>query len=193
MLYGVIILVLCAGAAAGVGWMRYRQSEEFRFHAALARSIQLRSNAFLNGESIPDEYTCRGEGISPPLAWLHLPPNSKSLVLMVTDEELPVPAFPLFNIVHWVLINIPAGTDGFPAGVAEAELAKAGIRSLPNWSRETGYYPPCPLYGNHRYAFRIYALDMERMDAGIRNRSGLLKAMRGHILAYGEWNGYCRR
>jgi Raf kinase inhibitor-like YbhB/YbcL family protein len=193
MIIGLALLVLCIGGMAGIGWLRIRYGEEIRYHSALQRTIILLSDAFPEGGHIPETFTCKGDAVSPPLKWSNVPPGTKSLALMVTDEELPVPAFPLFNIVHWGLYNIPGPTANFAEGLTDAELNNAHIRAIPNWSRGTGYYPPRPLYGDHRYAFRIYALDVGKIVEGIRNRNTLLAAMKGHILAYGELNGHCER
>jgi Raf kinase inhibitor-like YbhB/YbcL family protein len=193
MIYGLGFFVLLLIAAVAIESMRNRQKEENRYHAGLPRTVILESDSFSEGGHIPDAFTFRGEGISPPLAFSNLPPGAKSLALSVTDEELPVPSLPLFNIVHWGIYNIPAEIEELKEGVTGAELEAAGIRSIRNWSRETRYYPPRPLYGDHRYAFRIYALDKASLDPGIRNRDALLAAMKGRILAYGELNGHCRR
>jgi Raf kinase inhibitor-like YbhB/YbcL family protein len=193
MIFGLSLLGLFAFAAAGIAWMRLRQGREIRYHAALRRTVILRSDAFAHGETIPETFTCRGEALSPPLAWSNLPPGTKSLALVVTDEDLPVPVFPFFHIVHWGLYNIPGSVANFAEGLTDADLETAKIRAVRNWSGGTRYYPPCPLYGDHRYAFRMYALDAQRFDDGIRSRSGLLKAMKPHILAYGELIGRCQR
>ena len=193
MYCSLTILVLFRATAAAAIWIRVRYLSESKYHSALDRRIHIQSAAFADGESIPDAHTCRGESLSPPLAWSNLPPGTKSLALIVTDEDLPFPEFAFFNIVHWVLYDVPVTMEGLAAGVTDEELDQAGIRRTRTWSRSTRYYPPCPMYGNHRYAFRLYALDEEGLSEGIRSRTELLKSMRGHILAYGELNGYCRR
>jgi Raf kinase inhibitor-like YbhB/YbcL family protein len=193
MIYGLGFFILLLIAAVAIESMRNRQKEETRYHATLSRTMVLTSDAFPEGGHLPDASTWKGEGISPPLAFSNIPHGAKSLALSVTDEELPMPSLPLFNIVHWGMYNIPADIEELKEGVTGAELEAAGIRSIRNWSGENRYYPPRPLYGDHRYAFRIYALDVEKLDPQIRNRNALLAAMKGHVLAYGELNGHCRR
>ncbi|HJT25396.1 MAG TPA: YbhB/YbcL family Raf kinase inhibitor-like protein, partial [bacterium] len=46
-----------------------------------------------------------------------------------------------------------------------------------------GYDGPCPPSGNHRYYFKLYALDGFLHLGGGALRSQLEKAMKGHILA----------
>ena len=56
-------------------------------------------------------------------------------------------------------------------------------------SGQLGYLPPCPPVGAHRYEFRVYALDVESLRPESNDRAGVMKAMAGHILAYGELVG----
>ena len=69
-------------------------------------TFELTSPAFRHGEPIPEQYTCEGRNISPPLAWKNLPKGTKSLVLIVDDPDAPDPAAPKFTWVHWVLYNL---------------------------------------------------------------------------------------
>jgi Raf kinase inhibitor-like YbhB/YbcL family protein len=89
-----------------------------------------------------------------------------------------------------VLYNIPSDVTGLDSGVTGAALNELGIEVGPNWSRETLYYPPCPVSGRHRYVFRLYALDVDVIQLKKDNRRGVLKAMENHIIAYGELNGF---
>lgn len=185
------IPLLVAGGMAVLVWhMAARQRAEADFHAGLARSLQISSDDFEDRGDLPAACSCQGEGISPALEWTGLPPGTRSLVLLVTDEDLPSPSFPLFKIVHWVLYNIPTRISSLPSGVSSARLDELGIARGRNWSRETGYYPVCPVSGRHRYVFRLYALDVEAIHPRADNRSGVLEAMEDHVLAYGELSGF---
>jgi Raf kinase inhibitor-like YbhB/YbcL family protein len=187
----VTIPLLIVGGLVILIWrMHAGQQAEARYHSSLVRSLQVSSDAFEDQGGIPSEFSCEGEGISPPLKWADLPQGTQSLVLLVTDEDLPSPSFSLFKIVHWVLYNIPSDATGLDAGVTGAELSELGIRAGLNWSREARYYPPCPVSGRHRYVFRLYALDIDAIQPEEDNRSGVLKAMENHIIAYGKLNGF---
>jgi hypothetical protein len=93
-------------------------------------------------------------------------------------------------IVHWVLYNIPRDVAELPSNATDADFGELGIVVGRNWSRETNYYPPCPLYGRHRYVFRIYALDIDTIQPETNDRRGVFKAMESHVLAYGELSGF---
>jgi Raf kinase inhibitor-like YbhB/YbcL family protein len=187
----IAIPFLIAGGIAILMWqMAARQQAEARYHAGLARSLQISSDAFQDRGDIPTAFSCEGAGTSPPLKWSELPEGTRSLALLVTDEDLPSPGFSLFKIVHWVLYNIPGDVTGLDAGVSSAALSESGIEVGPNWSGKTAYYPPCPVSGRHRYVFRLYALDVIAIQPEKNDRRGVLKAMENHAIAYGELNGF---
>ena len=185
-----IPLLILGGIAVLVWRMAARQQAEAKYHAGLVRALRISSDAFEDNGDVPSKFSCEGEGISPPLKWSDLPEGTRSLVLLVTDEDLPTPGFSLFKIVHWVLYNIPSDVTGLAPGVTGAELSELGIEVGPNWSREARYYPPCPVSGRHRYVFRLYALDVDAIQPETDNRQGVLRAMENHVLAYGELNGF---
>ena len=187
----VTIPLLIVGGLVILIWrMHAGLHAEARYHSSLVRSLQVSSDAFEDQGGIPSEFSCEGEGISPPLKWADLPEGTRSMALLVTDEGLPSPSLSLFKIVHWVLYNIPSDVTGLDSGVTGAALSELGIEVGPNWSREARYYPPCPVSGRHRYVFRLYALDVDAIQPKKDNRRGVLKAMEDHIIAYGELNGF---
>ncbi len=151
-------------------------------------SLVLTSSAFSDGGSIPEEYTCEGEDLSPPLAWSGLPEDTRSLALIVDDPDAPDPAAPRMTWVHWVLYNIPPTVTGLGRG-ADAGSLPADARSGTNdWGR-TGYGGPCPPVGRHRYFHKLYALDTVLSDLGNPSKADLLEAMEGHVLESAELVG----
>jgi Raf kinase inhibitor-like YbhB/YbcL family protein len=185
-----IPLLIVGGVAILVWRMVARQQAEARYHAGLARSLQISSDAFEDNGDLPVDCSCEGKGISPPLKWSNLPEGTRSLALLVTDEDLPAISFPLFKIVHWMLYNIPVEMSELARGVNDAELSQLGIEVGPNWEREAQFYPACPVSGRHRYASRLYALDVDTIQPKANNRSGVLRAIENHVIAYSELNGF---
>ena len=53
-------------------------------------SFELTSNAFVEGEPIPQKYTCDGEDVSPPLEWADPPQDTQSFALISDDPDAPV-------------------------------------------------------------------------------------------------------
>jgi len=145
-------------------------------------SLQLSSSAFSHGEAIPREYTCDGEGVSPPLTWSGLPPGTNSLALIVDDPDAPDPAAPKMTWVHWILYDLPPSLSSLPRGVAPDELPPGTREGGNDWKR-TGYGGPCPPVGRHRYFHKLYALDMVLPDLHRPTRAKLEAAMRTHVIA----------
>ncbi|MGB9521895.1 MAG: YbhB/YbcL family Raf kinase inhibitor-like protein, partial [Anaerolineales bacterium] len=115
----------------------------------VSMSIQLLSTSFKLGEMIPKKYTCDGADISPQISWKNIPTEAKSLALIMDDPDAPVGTF-----THWVLFNIPINIHELTEGVKN--IGVAGINDF----RRIGYGGPCPPRGsNHRYYFKLYALD----------------------------------
>lgn len=137
------------------------------------------SSTFPHYGRIPSKYTCDGENVSPPLTWSNLPPGTKSLALIVYDPDAPDPRAPKMTWVHWILYNIPPKAESLPEAVASLPVGtKEGLN---DWKR-TGYGGPCPPIGEHRYFFKLYALDTLLPDLGHPTKHQLEQAMQGHIL-----------
>ena len=122
--------------------------------------------------TIPDRYTCRGEGAKPPLRWGAVPRQTRELVLLVTDPDAPGGRF-----VHWSAFGLPPGARVVPVRVREGA----------NSAGKDGWTPPCPPEGDqpHRYVFDLYAL---KAPSGLRRGASageVTAAVRGAI-ARGE-------
>lgn len=137
-------------------------------------------SAFPNEGIIPSQYTCDGANISPPFTISDVPDAARSLVLIVDDPDAPAG-----NWVHWLVWNIPADIDVFNEGTAPEGVVE-GMTSF----GKPGWGGPCPPNGEHRYFFRLYALDVEKLDlptsAGLEELRGVMK---GHILETAELMG----
>jgi Raf kinase inhibitor-like YbhB/YbcL family protein len=124
-------------------------------------------------------------GISPALLWSAPPPGTRSLALTVTDLD----SLFGYRFVHWVLYDIPATDRKLPAGFAARRPDPPGVERGRNDNDHDDYVPPCPPGDRtHRYGFVLYALDTVVNTAGL-SKAGLLKAIRGHVLAKGELIG----
>lgn len=139
----------------------------------------IKSSQFIDGDPIPQNYTCEGQDVPPPLAWDFVPKDAEALALIVDDPDAPDPEAPTRTYVHWVLYDIPPETTGLDG--KGRELPRGTREGLNDWNR-TGYGGPCPPKGRHRYFFKLYALDTQLGDLGRPTKSQLLEAMQGHIL-----------
>jgi Raf kinase inhibitor-like YbhB/YbcL family protein len=177
-LAGLLLVNLAASAAA--------QTSNERKGTAMA--LVIRSDRFSHMAAIPKQYTCEGQDVSPPLAWQNVPPDAKSLVLIVDDPDAPDPAAPKMTWVHWVLYNLPPDSKGLPEGVEKAGLPKGTQEGTNDWKR-TGYGGPCPPIGRHRYFHKLYALDTVLAGLSEPTKAQVEKAMKGHVLATAELVG----
>ena len=147
--------------------------------AEVENGLALSSSAFGEGEGIPERYTCDGEDVSPPLAWESGPAGTVTYALIMDDPDAPAGTW-----VHWVLFNLPDDRRQ----LAEDVPADAGVQGSNSWGR-TGYGGPCPPSGQHRYVFKLYALDTElALEAGA-DKEALLDAMEGHVLTSDQLTG----
>ena len=115
--------------------------------------MELTSSAFENEGSIPIKHTCDGQNISPPLRISAVPSKARSLVLIMDDPDVPKNIRKDGMFDHWVVFNIPPDTREIPEGQEPEGIPGKGT------SGKTGYYGPCPPDREHRYFFKLYALD----------------------------------
>ncbi len=127
--------------------------------------MRIWSNAFKEGERIPPKYTCDGENVNPPLAWDNVPPETKSLALVMDDPDAPM------AWVHWVVVNIDPKTHEIPEN-----FSMEGMKQIRNSARKEPYHGPCPPTGTHRYYFKLFAVDVPSLDVDeLTVNSGIAK------------------
>ena len=145
--------------------------------------MQIKSSAFENGGRVPPLYTCDGENINPPLDFTDIPKDARTLVLVMEDPDAPLGTW-----VHWLLWNIPPRAGGIreggvPTGTTEGTTSFGAAR----------YGGPCPQKGEHRYFFKLYALDLELELPEETKKESLEEAMVGHVLDKAELIGLYAR
>jgi Raf kinase inhibitor-like YbhB/YbcL family protein len=159
--------------------------------AADARSqgnVTVTSPAFENGGLIPVDFSCDGRGSSPPLQWSGLPPDTKSVAIVVEDPDAPKGPF-----THWVVYDIPPGATDLVPGAAARHMLPAGAVQGKNSAGGWGWAPVCPPPGRlHHYHFKVFAL-RERLTLGQLGEGDLMRAMGGRIIAQGELVGTFQR
>lgn len=156
----------------------FGQAEEAR------RKIDVWSSAFGEGARIPSDFTCDGADMSPPIEWSGVPANAESLAVIMDDPDAPAG-----NWKHWLVYNLSPDLTLLPAGIPAGEkLPSGGFQGRTDFGKAS-YQGPCPPNGEHRYFFKIYALDtMLRLKPGA-SKQELSRVMQGHILAEGVLMG----
>jgi len=135
--------------------------------------VVVTSSAFADGGRIPTEFTCRGAGSAPPLSWSGVPPQAAALALVVVDPDAG-------DYYHWVVLDLPASATSVP------DPAPVTAR---NSHGSTGWTPPCPPSGTHRYRFTLYALDAETGLPDGTDTGDAVAAIDEHAIAHGTLTG----
>jgi Raf kinase inhibitor-like YbhB/YbcL family protein len=146
-----------------------------------ATSMALTSPAFAPNGEIPRKYTCDGDAVSPPLRVTGLPPQAKSLALIVDDPDAPGGTF-----THWIVWNMKADRP-----VIDEGHKPDGAQEGRNDFGKDGWGAPCPPSGEHRYVFHLYALD-DRISTK-PTRAELERTMKPRVIAETELVGRYRK
>ncbi|MEO6518424.1 MAG: YbhB/YbcL family Raf kinase inhibitor-like protein [Pseudoxanthomonas sp.] len=138
---------------------------------------------------------------------LCIDPDAPTVPETVGRKDLQIPVEqPRSDFIHWVMVDIPATTRAIEAGscsdgmVAKGKQAptgpagaRQGLNDYSGWfagdadmgGHYFGYDGPYPPFNDlrmHRYFFRLFALDVERLDVGDRfTAAQVLRAMQGHV------------
>lgn len=118
------------------------------------------------------------------------------------------------DFVHWAAVNLPpdlrtiaagSASDGVSKGGKETgglKQASEGLNDYTGWFANDdsgmrgdyfgydGPYPPPNDLRTHRYFFRLFALDVEKLDVPERfTAADVFRAMQGHVLAEAALHG----
>lgn len=135
-----------------------------------------------NGQ-IPYKYSCDGENINPPLTIEWAPEGTQSLVLLMDDPDIPDFVKERNNIEmrdHRVVFNMPADTKE----IQEATTPPGKQGRNTGWNNAYGW--PCPPDKEHRYFFKLYALDVLLDLPEGATKADVENAMKWHIIAQTE-------
>jgi Raf kinase inhibitor-like YbhB/YbcL family protein len=148
------------------------------------RNITIASPAFADGARIPDEHA-GSDGRSPPIRFGAPPAGTRELVLLCEDADIPMPR----AFVHWIVFGITPDAAELPEGLPPvAAPLSSGAQQGRNTMRKDGWIGPTPPpgHGAHHYHFQLFALD-RRLDVRAPvDRARLLRAMKDHIIGFGE-------
>lgn len=140
--------------------------------------MKMSSPAFADHEAIPAKYTCDGQDLIVPLKFEGVPDGAASLALIVDDPDAPGGTWD-----HWVVWNIPPRTKEIAEG-----KHPPGVTGKNSWGKNA-WGGPCPPDRQHRYFFKLYALDAKLDLPPGERKTDLEKAMKGHVLAEAQLVG----
>ncbi|KAF1689770.1 YbhB/YbcL family Raf kinase inhibitor-like protein [Pseudoxanthomonas taiwanensis] len=142
-------------------------------------------------------------------ALLCIDPDAPTVPGTVGRQDLQIPVEqPRAEFVHWAMADIPADVRQIAAGSCSDGVtakgkrqppgragARQGLNDYPGWfagdadmgGAYFGYAGPYPPFNDlrvHRYFFRLFALDVDRLELPERfTAADVLRAMQGHVLA----------
>ncbi|MFD0418368.1 PQQ-dependent sugar dehydrogenase [Streptomyces sp. NPDC127108] len=160
--------------------------------------FKLSSGAFADNATIPDKYTCAGDGaagqdVSPPLAWSAGATGAKAYAVVFADVA------GNGNKLHWALWDVPAARSGLPEklgpGFDVPGLDGAKQKAMGSGANSRQYFGPCPGGSSHPYTFTLHALNtakvpgltsassMSQIETAIKNASTASVKLRGKSAA----------
>lgn len=148
-------------------------------------------------------------------ALLCIDPDAPTVAETVGRDDIQIPLEqPRAEFVHWAAVDLPADlteiaegscSDGVIQGGKQSPTGLAGARQGLNdytaWFAGDpqlggdyfGYDGPYPPFNDtrvHRYFFRVFALDVARLDVPNRfTAADVLRAIQGHVLAEASCHG----
>jgi len=149
----------------------------------------LTSPAFGPGSPIPERHRgrLRGPNISPALAWTTPPAETRELVLIVQDPDVPLsrPA------THALTLGIDPAAQGIPENGLSDPSPIHGIRHGKGGLGRRGYAGPLPIrsHGSHTYAFQLFALDQTIDLPDTFTLEDTIRAMTAHVIARARLDG----
>lgn len=171
IIIGAVLTAILAGGAA----LYLKSGQPAKMNEITLSSsgnMRVQSPSFEQNGPIPKKFTCDGENVNPKLVISGLPEKAASLALIMDDPDAP-----FGDWVHWVVWNIPAAL----AEIAENSLPAGAVQGVTSFGKP-GYGGPCPPSGQHRYFFKVYALDDTLELPEDTTADELERAMEGHIL-----------
>jgi hypothetical protein len=141
-------------------------------------------------------------------ALLCIDPDAPTVPETVGRDDLEIPVEqPRGEFIHWTMIDIAADARAIAAGSCSDGITAKGKRNPPgpprsrqglndytgwfagdagmggDYSGYDGPYPPFNDLRTHRYFFRLFALDVEKLAVPERfSASDVFRAMHGHVL-----------
>ena len=111
-------------------------------------SLTLASSVMTDGGTLPNTYSCDGEGISPPFSWSGAPSDTLEYALIMHHVPGPDEAH-----WYWIMYNMDDSVTELDAGETQGTLGSNSVNDA------NEYAPPCSQGpGSKEYIFTLYAL-----------------------------------
>jgi len=137
--------------------------------------FELQSPEFSGGDEIPRKYGYKNDNVNPPLTVKGVPPETKSLTLIMDDPDAQAAVGKVW--VHWVISNIEPTITEIPESFTLSNIIEGK-----NDFGELGYGGPAPPDKRHTYIFKLYALDSKLELQKGATKAEVESAMKGHVI-----------
>jgi phosphatidylethanolamine-binding protein (PEBP) family uncharacterized protein len=146
------------------------------------------SPSFVDGAAIPTRHAGQGVGddVSPALAWSGAPDDTKAVVLIIEDDDVPLPR-PLWHTAAVLDGNV----DHLDEDALHPNANDVVFLKTPLGRRYSGPRP-IPGHGVHHYRFHVFTLSRPLSDVA-PGRAALLRDLRATATARGLLTGTHRR
>jgi Raf kinase inhibitor-like YbhB/YbcL family protein len=152
--------------------------------------LTINSPAFAADQTMPQQFSRDGGNMSPPIEWRGAPAGTRSYALVVEDPDAPSGTF-----LHWGAYDIPADMQRLSEGAGssgDGAALQMAVNDFGN-ARYDGPQPP-PGHGTHHYHFRLFALDVPKLDMPSNCAvEDVLEAAEDHALEEAEYIGTFER
>jgi Raf kinase inhibitor-like YbhB/YbcL family protein len=150
--------------------------------APAAPPMRVMNSSWSDGGVIPQKYA-GAMGVSPALSWMNVPMATASFVLLMHDPD-GAPQRGSADVLHWLVVNIPAGTTTLPEGWAAGSMPP-GTTQIQAY-RGPGAPAIAPM---HHYTLELFALDQKLDLPANATRADVMKAMDMHVVGKAAYVG----
>jgi Raf kinase inhibitor-like YbhB/YbcL family protein len=152
-------------------------------------AFSISSTAFRLGKSIPEIHTCDGDDTSPFLHWSDTPKSAVTLAMIMEDPDAPNGTF-----THWIIYNMPPNLTELERIIPIKNNLDNGAVQARNSFGKIGYGGPCPPEGEeHRYYFKLYALDKKFAPNSINDADTFYDAIKDAVIDEAVYMGTYRK
>jgi Raf kinase inhibitor-like YbhB/YbcL family protein len=119
------------------------------------------------------DFTCAGDGHSPPLEWSGAPAGTMSFAMVFVDTTIINASMTDSRGYHSAIWDMPASTMGLPEDVPDGATITSPVMAKQFNPIRPGYLGPCPNHKNGEpadtYEFRLYALPVATLTGQLNN------------------------
>ena len=137
----------------------------------------MREGEMLSQAQVLNAFGCKGQNVSPPLAWRNPPKGTRSYAVTLYDPDAPTGS----GWWHWTVFNIPESVTGLPKGAGSLNakvLPEGAIQGRTDFG-SAGFGGACPPIGDqpHRYQFTVWALNTDRLPLDVQASGAMVGFM----------------